>query len=93
MVACPYQMRSMYEDPKKEYFPGQGLTEHEQIGRTLYPHEPGVVQKCVFCKERIDAGLAAGLKPKTATPAQPVQSSARLKLSTSAIWTIPIATL
>ena len=61
MVACPYQMRSFYEH-EKEYFPGQGLTEHEKIGKLLYPHQKGVVQKCVFCKERIDAGLQKGLK-------------------------------
>jgi Fe-S-cluster-containing dehydrogenase component len=72
MVACPYQMRSMYEDGNKQYFPGQELTEHEKIGKELYPHMPGVVQKCVFCKERIDAGLAQGLTPgvdREATPA------------------------
>jgi phenylacetyl-CoA:acceptor oxidoreductase subunit 1 len=72
MVACPYQMRSMNEDPDARYFPGQELTEHEKIGKTLYPHAKGVVQKCVFCKERIDSGLAAGLTPgvdRDATPA------------------------
>src|SRR4030043_1663191 len=72
MGTFPYQMRSMYEDPEKNYFPGQELTEHEKIGQTLYPHTPGVVQKCVFCKERIDSGLAQGLKPgvdRDATPA------------------------
>jgi len=72
MVACPYQMRSMQEDPNAQYFPGQELTEHEKIGKTLYPHTPGVVQKCVFCKERIDAGVAQGLTPgvdRDATPA------------------------
>ena len=72
MVACPYQMRSMYEDGDLQYFPGQELTEHEKIGKVLYPHQPGVVQKCVFCKERIDSGMALGLTPgvdRDATPA------------------------
>lgn len=72
MVACPYQMRSMYEDVNSEYFPGQGLTEPEKMGKILYPHQPGVVQKCNFCKERIDAGLEQGLQPgvdREATPA------------------------
>jgi len=72
MVACPYQMRSMYEDGNAQYFPGQELTEHEKAGKELYPHQPGVVQKCVFCKERIDSGIAAGLTPgvdREATPA------------------------
>jgi phenylacetyl-CoA:acceptor oxidoreductase subunit 1 len=61
----------MYEDGKKEYYPGQGLTEHEKMGRVLYPHQVGVVQKCVFCKERIDAGLAQGLKPGIDRDASP----------------------
>jgi Fe-S-cluster-containing dehydrogenase component len=72
MVACPYQMRMMYEDGHKQYFPGQELTEHEKVGRELYPHTLGVVQKCVFCKERIDSGMALGLTPgvdREATPA------------------------
>lgn len=72
MVACPYQARTFYEDGDKEYFPGQGLTEHEKIGKLLYPHQIGVVQKCNFCLERIDAGLAKGLKPgvdRESTPA------------------------
>jgi Fe-S-cluster-containing dehydrogenase component len=72
MVACPYQARSFYENGHEGYFPGQGLTEHEKIGKELYPHQPGVVQKCVFCKERIDSGLALGLTPgvdREATPA------------------------
>ena len=72
MVACPYQMRQMYEDGDSQYFPGQELTEHEKMGKVLYPHQPGVVQKCVFCKERIDSGVALGLTPgvdRDATPA------------------------
>ena len=72
MIACPYQARTFYEDGDAEYFPGQGLTEHEKIGKILYPHEAGVVQKCVFCKERIDPALEAGLTPgvdREATPA------------------------
>jgi phenylacetyl-CoA:acceptor oxidoreductase 27-kDa subunit len=70
MVACPFQMRSFYEH-EKEYFPGQGLTEHEKIGKKLYPHEKGVVQKCIFCKERLDSGMAAGLKPGVDRDASP----------------------
>ena len=72
MVACPYQARTFYEDGDKEYFPGQGLTEYEKMGQLLYPHQEGVVQKCNFCLERIDDGLAKGLKPgvnREATPA------------------------
>jgi phenylacetyl-CoA:acceptor oxidoreductase 27-kDa subunit len=71
MVACPYQMRSMNEEKNAQYFPGQELTEHEKIGKVLYPHAHGVVQKCVFCKERVDAGLAAGLTPGVDREASP----------------------
>jgi phenylacetyl-CoA:acceptor oxidoreductase 27-kDa subunit len=72
VVACPYQQRTFLEDGKKEYFPGQGLTEYEVIGKKLYPLEPGTVIKCNFCKERVDSGIKAGIKPgidRAATPA------------------------
>ncbi len=71
MMACPYQSRVFYSD-EQEYFPGQGLTPFEEVGKQLYPHTPGTVEKCNFCMERIDAGLAKGLKPgvdREATPA------------------------
>ena len=71
MIACPYQARSFYEGEGEGYFPGQGLTPHEQMGRELYPHEEGVVQKCVFCKERIDSGMAQGLVPGVDRDASP----------------------
>ena len=71
LIACPYQQRTFYADGIREYFPGQGLTEHEKMGRVLYPHQVGVVQKCVFCKERIDAGLEKGLKPGVDREASP----------------------
>ena len=71
MIACPYQARSFHEEGDAEYFPGQGLTEHEKIGKTLYPHEVGVVQKCIFCKERIDEGVAQGLTPGVDRDASP----------------------
>jgi len=72
LIACPYQSRTYYSDGKKEYFPGQGLTEFEKIGQRLYPHKKGVVLKCNFCMERIDEGLKRGLTPGVdwdATPA------------------------
>jgi len=72
LIACPYQQRTFYADGKKEYFPGQGLTELELIGKELYPLQPGTVVKCVFCMERVDEGLKNGLKPgvdREATPA------------------------
>lgn len=72
VVACPYQQRTFYADGKREYFPGQGLTPFEELGRKLYPLQKGTVVKCTFCVERIDEGLKKGLKPgidREATPA------------------------
>ena len=72
VMACPYQVRTYYSDDVKQYFPGEGPTDFEKIGQLLYPHQKGVVEKCNFCMERIDAGLAKGLKPgvdRDATPA------------------------
>jgi len=72
LIACPYQNRTFYVDKKQEYFPGQGLTELEVIGKDLYPLESGTVIKCNFCVERIDDGIQRGLEPgvdREATPA------------------------
>jgi Fe-S-cluster-containing dehydrogenase component len=72
VLACPYQQRTYYGDGKREYFPGQGFTELEIIGRELYPLQEGSVLKCTFCTERIDGGLEQGLLPgvdREATPA------------------------
>jgi phenylacetyl-CoA:acceptor oxidoreductase 27-kDa subunit len=72
VVACPYQMRTGYDDPKSEYFPGQGLTPYEILGKKLFPYQAGTVLKCTFCVERLDEGLKKGLKPgvdRDATPA------------------------
>ena len=71
VTACPYHQRTFYSDDSKEYFPGQGLTELEVIGRKLYPLKPATVVKCNFCQEKIDAGLQKGLQPgldREATP-------------------------
>lgn len=71
LIACPYQNRTYYADKEKEYFPGQGLTQLEIIGKELYPLEAGTVIKCNFCVERIDSGIQRGLeagKDREATP-------------------------
>ena len=71
LVACPYQVRSYYSE-EREYFPGQGFTEWEEMRKRLYPLQTGVVLKCDFCLERIDEGIKCGLKPgvdREATPA------------------------
>ena len=71
LIACPYQQRSFYAN-EKEYFPNQGLTELELIGKELSLFQEGTVLKCNFCLERTDGGLNRGLKPgidRDATPA------------------------
>jgi phenylacetyl-CoA:acceptor oxidoreductase 27-kDa subunit len=73
VVVCPYQNRTFFSrDKDPGYFPGHDRTRFEKIGRKLYPHVAGTTEKCNFCMERIDAGLAKGLKPgqdREATPA------------------------
>ena len=73
VIACPYQNRTfLSKDKDPGYFPGYELTGFEKAGKKLYPHTVGTTEKCNFCMERIDAGLAKGLKPgldREATPA------------------------
>lgn len=73
VVACPYQNRTfLSKDKDRGFFPGKGLTDFEKVGKQLYPHQTGTTEKCNFCLERIDAGLAKGLTPgvdREATPA------------------------
>jgi phenylacetyl-CoA:acceptor oxidoreductase 27-kDa subunit len=73
VIACPYQNRTfLSKDKDPGYFPGYPRTRFEKAGRKLYPHVPGTTEKCNFCMERIDAGLAQNLKPgvdRAATPA------------------------
>ncbi len=73
VIACPYQNRKfLSKDKDKGFFPDKGRTDFEKAGKKLYPHQIGTTEKCNFCMERIDAGLAKGLKPgvdRDATPA------------------------
>jgi phenylacetyl-CoA:acceptor oxidoreductase subunit 1 len=73
VIACPYQNRTfLSKDKDKGFFPGSVVTDFEKAGKELYPHTQGTTEKCNFCLERIDAGLAKGLKPgvdRDATPA------------------------
>ena len=73
LVACPYQQRTYLSNHKTEYFPGQGLTEYEQLGQQLYCNrKKGVVVKCDFCLDRIKKGMEKSLNPgvdREATPA------------------------
>jgi phenylacetyl-CoA:acceptor oxidoreductase subunit 1 len=73
IIACPYQNRTFFSrDKDPGYFPGYERTRFEKAGRKIYPHTAGTTEKCDFCMERIDAGLAKGLVPgkdREATPA------------------------
>ena len=73
VVSCPYQHRSFYRrDHQRGYFPNQGYTAIESLGKELYPLVKGTVVKCTFCKERIDQAVQDGFQPgidRQATPA------------------------
>lgn len=68
VVACPYQARKIDKNPPS-YYPGKRMATEQ---RPVQLQRVGVAQKCSFCKERIDDGLARGLVPgqdPDATPA------------------------
>ncbi len=68
MVACPYQARFKVASLAGAY--GDARMPHEEA--RAHPERLNVAQKCTFCIDRIDAGLAAGLVPgedAEATPA------------------------
>jgi phenylacetyl-CoA:acceptor oxidoreductase subunit 1 len=73
VIACPYQNRTfLSKDKDRGFFPGRIQTDFEKAGKELYKHQLGTTEKCNFCAERIDAGMAKGLKPgvdREATPA------------------------
>ena len=66
-VACPYQARSFnwkaFDGPNPAV-PNWGQPEVARRPR-------GVVEKCAFCYQRIDRGLASGLKPGVDADATP----------------------
>jgi Fe-S-cluster-containing dehydrogenase component len=67
-VACPYGARAFNWETFNGPNPAVPTWGHPEI-----PRRPrGVVEKCSFCYQRIDRGLALGLKPgvdEEATPA------------------------
>ncbi len=68
-VACPYQARFKVTERKAAYGKA-GRMRHEDT--RFDPAMMGVAQKCTFCVDRIDQGIAAGLTPgidPEATPA------------------------
>lgn len=66
-VACPYQARFKISEPAYAY--GQVMS-NEKLRED--ERRIGVSQKCTFCSDRIDAGVAAGLLPGRDPAATPV---------------------
>ena len=54
MVACPYNARFFNYGDSEGYYPEKGLTEYEKV--LSVNHKTGVVEKCDFCFDRVQAG-------------------------------------
>ncbi len=66
-VACPYQARNIAHE--QNWYYGRPTAQEEQVA---HGERIGVANKCTFCVDRIDSGLAEGLTPgldPEATPA------------------------
>ncbi len=66
-VACPYHARHLVLDAHG-YFDAPTPSE----SASARPGREGVMTKCTFCKERVDAGLARGLTPGVDAEATPM---------------------
>ena len=70
-VACPYQARTIAHDQLWYY--GRETKQEQAV---KHEERLGVAQKCTFCKDRVDAGLARGLTPGVDPEATPACSAA-----------------
>jgi phenylacetyl-CoA:acceptor oxidoreductase subunit 1 len=66
-MACPYRARHFVDGPAG-YFDAPTPAE----AATARPERHGVMTKCTFCKERVDAGRGRGLRPGVDPDATPV---------------------
>lgn len=65
MVACPYHVR--FENPEDTYLTTEGYQKQKRYSL----RQPGIVEKCNFCKDRIEWGIAHGLTPGLEWDANP----------------------
>ena len=65
MVACPYQVR--FQNPEDSDVAAES---HQKRQRSI-SRQPGIVEKCNFCKDRIERGMAHGMKPGSEWEANP----------------------
>lgn len=70
-VACPYQARTIAHDQLWYY--GRETSQEQAV---KHEERLGVAQKCTFCKDRVDDGLARGLTPGIDPEATPACSAA-----------------
>ena len=66
-VACPYHARHLMHDAN-----GYFETPTPAEAATARPERRGVMTKCTFCKERVDAGRNRGLTPGVDPEATPM---------------------
>ncbi len=71
-VSCPYDARTIVH-AAKGYYSDTTLTSQEQA--TAHPERIGVAQKCTFCQDRIETGMALGLIPGVDPEATPACSA------------------
>jgi phenylacetyl-CoA:acceptor oxidoreductase subunit 1 len=66
-VACPYHARHLMHNT-----PGYFAVPTAPEAATAHPERRGVMTKCTFCQERVDAGRARGLRPGLDAEATPM---------------------
>jgi phenylacetyl-CoA:acceptor oxidoreductase subunit 1 len=67
-VACPYDARTIVHEQRPYFGAGLGTVQEQAAA---HEERIGVAQKCTFCVDKVDGGLAAGLVPGIAPAATP----------------------
>ncbi len=70
-VACPYQARTIAHE--QNWYYGQPTAQETQVA---HDDRIGVANKCTFCIDKVDSGLAAGLTPGVDPDATPACANA-----------------